>query len=274
MCPSPLPISSTSRAHLRPCAVGCLAALPEPKKSFTSLIGRPSQRRALRSGTVARGLQSGCRRSKVRSWSAHFLFIALKCGRSRTNKSTWSRASLHKPSLPLRTRGCSTSCTNRCSSRRPLPRCCASSIVRRASLDPSLAPYWRTRREFAKPILAYFSVSTMTLSKQLPCSAYRQHSPSCCRLGHLLQTREVALVVWRGRNRWFTSSMLGRSTRSGSSETPISPLPPNLAALEHFSLSRCLTRIDLSARSPSTDKKFDHLVRSKSSWSLISRIRP
>jgi hypothetical protein len=45
------------RQGLRPCAAGCLAALLRQKKLFTSLTGRLSQRRALRSGMVARDLQ-------------------------------------------------------------------------------------------------------------------------------------------------------------------------------------------------------------------------
>jgi hypothetical protein len=46
------------------------------KKLFTSLTGRLSQRRALRSGMVARDPQSACHCSRVMSWSAPFSSIA------------------------------------------------------------------------------------------------------------------------------------------------------------------------------------------------------
>jgi GAF domain-containing protein len=61
-----------------------------------------------------------------------------------------------KPSLPLRTRGCSTNCANarptspnRWSSRPQRRRCCALSARRPATWSRSSAPCWRTRYEFA-----------------------------------------------------------------------------------------------------------------------------
>ncbi len=56
--------------------------------------------------------------------------IARRYGRSTTSRSSWSRTSPLRPSSPSRTRGCSTSCANRCSSRPPPPTCSRSSAAR------------------------------------------------------------------------------------------------------------------------------------------------
>ena len=73
-------------------------------------------------------------------------FTAKRFGRSPTSRSSWSRTSPRRRSSPSRTRGCSASCANRCSSRPPPPTCSRSSAVRQASLNPYFRRCWRTRR--------------------------------------------------------------------------------------------------------------------------------
>ena len=76
---------------------------------------------------------SPCRCSRKTGWSAPSSSTARKFGRSPTSRSIWCRTSPRKPSSPSRTRGCSTNCGNRWSSRR-LPRKCYRSSVRRPAI--------------------------------------------------------------------------------------------------------------------------------------------
>ena len=57
------------------------------------------------------------------SWPGRSSFTARKCGRSPTSKSSWSRTSRRRRLLRSKTRGCSMSCANRCSSRPPPLMC-------------------------------------------------------------------------------------------------------------------------------------------------------
>ena len=65
---------------------------------------------------------------------------------SPTSRSNWSRTSPRKPSSPSRTRGCSTNCGNRWSSRPPRQRCCKLSVALPASLIPFFAQFSQTPR--------------------------------------------------------------------------------------------------------------------------------
>ena len=75
---------------------------------------------------------------------------ATKCGRSPTSRSSWSETLPIRPSSPSRTRGCSTSCVNRSSSRPPPPTCSRSLAARPSTLQPVLEPCWSRRRNSAK----------------------------------------------------------------------------------------------------------------------------
>ena len=66
----------------------------------------------------------------------HRHLSARRSGRSPTSRSNWSRISPSRPSSPSRTRGCSTSCANRCSSRPPPPTCSRSSAARPSTCRP------------------------------------------------------------------------------------------------------------------------------------------
>jgi GAF domain len=68
--------------------------------------------------------------------SAQSSSIARRSARSQTGRSSFSRTSPTKPSSPSRTRGCSTSCANRCSSRPPLPMYSRSSAARPSTSSP------------------------------------------------------------------------------------------------------------------------------------------
>ena len=63
-------------------------------------------------------------------------FIDGKCGHSTINRSSLSAILPSKPSSPSRTRGCSTSCVNHCSSRPPPPTCSRSSAARPSICRP------------------------------------------------------------------------------------------------------------------------------------------
>ena len=64
---------------------------------------------------------------------------------SPTNKSSWCRTSPNRPSSRSRTRGCSMSCANRCSSR-PLPPTCSRSSAARPSISGPCSTRWSSRR--------------------------------------------------------------------------------------------------------------------------------
>ena len=76
---------------------------------------------------------SPCRCSWKANSSGRSSFTARKCGRLLTSRSSCSRTSLRKRSSPSKTRACSTSCANRCSSRPPPPTCSRSLAVRPAT---------------------------------------------------------------------------------------------------------------------------------------------
>ena len=83
---------------------------------------------------------SSCRCSRRRADRRHSSSTARRCGRSPTSRSSWCRTSPPRPSSPSRTRGCSTNCANRCSSRPPPPTCSRSSAAR-----PSICSRCSTR---------------------------------------------------------------------------------------------------------------------------------
>src|SRR6516162_3808628 len=67
------------------------------------------------------------------------------------SKSSWLQLLPTKPSLPSRTRGCSTNCGNRCSNKPRRRKCCASSVRRLANWRWCSRLCWRMRRASAKP---------------------------------------------------------------------------------------------------------------------------
>ena len=76
-------------------------------------------------------------------------FTARRFGPSPTSRSSWCRTSPPRPSSPSRTRGCSTSCANRCSGRLPPRKCSGSSPLRPVNSRRYSTPCWRTPRVFA-----------------------------------------------------------------------------------------------------------------------------
>ena len=70
---------------------------------------------------------------------------------SPTSRSSWCRTSPPRPSSPSRTRGCSTSCANRCSSRPPPPTCSRSSAARPSICRPCSTRWSNRRRGCARP---------------------------------------------------------------------------------------------------------------------------
>ena len=89
-------------------------------------------RRARRRSHAARRADAqGERADRRRSRS-----IARRSARSPTSRSSWSGISPTRPSSPSRTRACSTSCANRCSSRPPPPTCSRSSAARPSICRP------------------------------------------------------------------------------------------------------------------------------------------
>ena len=98
----------------------------------------------------ARVHTSLCRCSKMRSDRRH-LNLSPR-GTPFTDKQIeLVRISPARPSSPSRTRGCSTSCASRWSSRPRPRRCCRSSRARPATSSRCSRPCWKTRRAFARP---------------------------------------------------------------------------------------------------------------------------
>ena len=72
-----------------------------------------------------------------------------KFAHSPTSRFRWSKTSPPRPSSPSRTRGCSTNCDNRWSSKPLPPRCFRSSSALPATLSRSLPQCWRRQSAFA-----------------------------------------------------------------------------------------------------------------------------
>ena len=68
----------------------------------------------------------------------HLASTARRSAPSPTSRSSWCRTSPPKPSSPSRTRGCSTNCVNRSSSRPPPPTCLRLSAARPFDLQTVL----------------------------------------------------------------------------------------------------------------------------------------
>ena len=81
------------------------------------------------------------------------------------------RTSPRRPSSPSRTRGCSTNCGNRCSSRRPRPTCSRSSAARLSICRACSTRWWNLRPGCAKRTRPQSIARTMTAIDPSPCMA-------------------------------------------------------------------------------------------------------
>ena len=82
-------------------------------------------------------------------WLARSTYIIWTFAPSPTSKSSWCRTLPPRPSSPLRMRGCSASCGNRCNSRPPPPTCSRSSAARRSIFKRCSTRWWNWRPDCA-----------------------------------------------------------------------------------------------------------------------------
>ena len=80
-----------------------------------------------------------------------------RSGRSPTSRSSWSKPLPTRPSSQSRTRACSTSCANRCSSRPPPPTCSRSSAARPSTCRPVLDTLTESATQLCEAIWPYIA---------------------------------------------------------------------------------------------------------------------
>ena len=154
----------SARSRVADKAGGPHCRLREPN-SINSSAGHSS---------AARVPPSACRCLRTTSWSAPSSSTARRCGRSLTSRSSWSQTSPLRPSSRSRTRGCSTSCANPCSSRPRPPMCSRSSVARPASWSQCSRRCWRTPRESASAKFGNLLAARRRRYSVRPrCTAYR-----------------------------------------------------------------------------------------------------
>ena len=191
---------------------------------------------------------------------------------SPTSRSSWSRTSPPKPSSPSRTRGCSTNCASRCSSRPPPPTCSRSSAARPSTCRPCSTRWSSRRHGFARP-------TSVTIYRARD-GAY----VSRCELRLLARIRAVRVrshpIAARREDQCYWASRAGRQSQFTSRTCwPIREYALGRPAGRLATIAPCLgvplLREGYADRRLRLDARYEcsHSPKSRSSWSRPSPTR-
>ena len=165
-----------------------------------------------------------CRCSRRDELIGAIASTARRCGRSPTSRSSWCRTSPSRPSSPSRTRACSTSCANRCSSRPPPPTCSRSSAAR-PSICRRCSTRWSSRpRGCARPTWRPFIARRATVYRH--AASYRllaRHHATTCE-AHPVRAGS-------GHDRWASCARRQRRScrrRAGRSGIHVGAMPQKM----------------------------------------------